>query len=72
MKINKSKNFGTCTKNEKIKRHVTLIFKTMATESEKILRRAAHLCFEYRGEVYIWGGYIEHHSKVSSQQNDTF
>ena len=55
-----------------VKRLAISIFKTMATDSEKILRRAAHLCFKYRGEVYIWGGYIEHHSKVSFQQNDTF
>ena len=44
----------------------------MATDSEKILRRAAHLCFNYRGEVYIWGGYMEHHSKVSFEQDDAF
>ena len=36
----------------------------MITESDKILRRAAHYCFDYRNEVYIWGGFMEYLPKV--------
>ena len=37
----------------------------MISESEKVLRRAGHYCFEYRQEVYIWGGFIQYLSKVN-------
>ena len=36
----------------------------MISESDKILRRAAHYCFDYRNEVYIWGGFMEYLPKV--------
>ena len=43
----------------------------MITESEKVLRRAGHYCFEYRQEVYIWGGFIQYLPKVNKNINYT-
>ena len=40
----------------------------MISESEKVLRRAGHYCFEYRQEVYIWGGFIQYLPKVKFKE----
>ena len=36
----------------------------MISTGDKISRRAGHICFEYRSELYAWGGYVEHLQKV--------
>ena len=43
----------------------------MISESEKVLRRAGHYCFEYRQEVYICGGFIQYLPKVNKNINYT-
>ena len=34
-------------------------------QNEKIWKRAGHFSFEFRGEMFIWGGYVEHLQRVS-------
>ena len=37
----------------------------MISFQEKLWRRAGHFAFEFRGFMYLWGGYSEHIPKVS-------
>ena len=40
----------------------------MISTGDKISRRAGHTGFEYRCELVVWGGYVEHLQKVSFQK----
>ena len=44
---------------------ITTHFEMISTR-DRVWRRAGHISFSYEGEMWVWGGYIEHLSRVSS------
>ena len=45
-----------------------LLLKMILT-GDKISRRAGHTGFEYKCELVVWGGYVEHLQKVNFSKN---